>query len=122
MPGFSQGQSNDVSPVHPFEIWAPGQAKTGAGGEPAKPYRLIGPDGRTYLSAAKGALGGNRASKIYGRLDCPAARRAIQRGGYVARRVFFASATDAQSAGYRPCAVCLPEDYQAWKDRDRESG
>jgi hypothetical protein len=81
-------------------------------------YRLVGPDGRPYLSDTKGELGGNRSSKIYGRLDCPAALRAIGRGGYVANRVFFASSSDATAAGYRPCGVCLPDAYQAWKRGD----
>jgi methylphosphotriester-DNA--protein-cysteine methyltransferase len=62
-------------------------------------------------------LGGHRRSRIYGRLDCPAALRAIARGGYVAQRVFFRDALDAEAAGYRPCAVCLPEQYAAWKAR-----
>ena len=60
-------------------------------------------------------LGGHRRGRIYGRLDCPAARRAIARGGYVSERVFFADETAAVAAGYRPCAVCLPERYTRWK-------
>jgi methylphosphotriester-DNA--protein-cysteine methyltransferase len=62
-------------------------------------------------------LGGHRHSRIYGRLDCPSALRAIARGGYVAQRVFFRNAADAEAAGYRPCAVCLPQEYAAWKGR-----
>ena len=52
---------------------------------------------------------------MYGRLDCPAALRAIARGGYVKTRVFFADEKTAVSAGFRPCAVCLPERYAQWK-------
>jgi methylphosphotriester-DNA--protein-cysteine methyltransferase len=52
---------------------------------------------------------------LYGRLDCPAALRAIARGGYVKNRVFFADEKIAVSAGFRPCAVCLPERYARWK-------
>lgn len=85
------------------------------GQENDKQYELIGPDGRPYLSAVKGALGGHRRSKIYGRLDCPAALRAIARGGYVTHRVFFVTAAAAEAAGYRPCAACLPDAYRAWK-------
>jgi methylphosphotriester-DNA--protein-cysteine methyltransferase len=70
-------------------------------------YRLIGPDGREYLSSQPGVLGGYRRSKIYGRLDCPSALRAIARGGYVAHRVFFASEEDARAAGYRACKICM---------------
>jgi methylphosphotriester-DNA--protein-cysteine methyltransferase len=81
----------------------------------ARTWRLTGPDGRPYDSAVPGAFGGHARSHIYGRLDCPTARRAIERGGYVAHRVFFASESDAVAAGFRPCAVCLPERYAAWK-------
>jgi hypothetical protein len=48
-------------------------------------------------------------------LDCTAALRAIARGGYVKDRVFFANEETAVSAGFRPCAVCLPERYAQWK-------
>ena len=77
-------------------------------------WTLIGPDGKLYASARPGTLGGHRRSRIYGRLDCPAALRAIARGGYVANRVFFLNETHAIAAGYRPCGVCLPEKYKAW--------
>jgi hypothetical protein len=83
--------------------------------DPARRYRLIGADGQPYDSDRPGRLGGHRRSRIYGRLDCPAALRAIARGGYVAHRVFFADEADAVAAGYRPCAVCLPEAYARWK-------
>ncbi len=58
---------------------------------------------------------GHHRSKIYGRLDCPSAQRAIAAGGYVGHRVFFADAQTAVSAGYRPCAVCLPAAYRERK-------
>lgn len=86
------------------------------GGRPVT-YTLIGSDGRPYSSAAPGTLGGHRRSKGYGRLDCPAALRWIAKGHYVRHRVFFADEATALAAGYRPCAVCLPERYAAWKDR-----
>jgi methylphosphotriester-DNA--protein-cysteine methyltransferase len=79
------------------------------------PYRLIDAAGVTYLSARPGALGGHRASRIYGRLDCPSARRAIASGGYVRQRVFFTDEATAVEAGYRPCARCLPDRYREWK-------
>jgi methylphosphotriester-DNA--protein-cysteine methyltransferase len=63
----------------------------------------------------RGTIGGHRGTKIYGRLDCPSALRAIAKGGYVKYRVFFADEGDAVAAGYRPCAVCMPEGYRAWK-------
>lgn len=84
-------------------------------------YRLLGPDGTPYLSRRPGAWGGHRATKIYGRLDCPAALRAIARGGYVRDRVFFADESTAIAAGFRPCSVCCPERYHAWKRRRAET-
>jgi methylphosphotriester-DNA--protein-cysteine methyltransferase len=80
-----------------------------------KRYKLIGSDGTPYESAMPGTVGGHRATRIYGRLDCPSALRAIERGGYVTHRVFFADEDTAVAAGYRPCARCLPERYKAWK-------
>ena len=82
-------------------------------------YTLVGPDGRPYASARPGTLGGHRRGRRYGRLDCPAALRAIVRGGYVAERVFFADAATAVAAGYRPCAACLPDAYSDWRARMR---
>jgi hypothetical protein len=89
-----------------------------AGG--ARPgYTLLGPDRKPYRSAIPGTLGGHRAARIYGRLDCPAALRAIAAGGYVRHRVFFAGEATAIAAGYRPCGTCLPAQYRAWKDQHR---
>ncbi len=82
-------------------------------------WTLIGEDGRPYESAEPGTLGGHRRTRIYGRLDC---RRALQAlghasGSYRRNRVFFADAKTARAAGYRPCAVCLPDDHRAWRRR-----
>ena len=78
-------------------------------------YTLLGADRRPYPSAAPGQFGGHRKSRIYGRLDCPSARRAIARGGYTRHRVFFADEVTAIAAGYRPCGICCAERYQSWK-------
>jgi len=78
-------------------------------------WTLLGADGELYTSRRRGTLGGHRGSRIYGRLDCPAALRAIARGGYVAQRVFFLNERHARAAGYRPCGVCLPAKYKIWK-------
>jgi methylphosphotriester-DNA--protein-cysteine methyltransferase len=78
-------------------------------------FRLVGSDGREVSSPVRGTLGGHRKSRIYGRLDCRAALAAIERGGYVAHRVFFIDEATAIAAGYRPCAVCLPGQYARWK-------
>ena len=80
-------------------------------------YRLLDAARRPILSTTPGLLGGNRQSRIYGRLDCPAALRALHSGGYVAVRVFFADEATAIAAGYRPCAVCMPDAYRRWKTK-----
>jgi hypothetical protein len=80
-------------------------------------YTLLGADRRPYSSPTRGSMGGHRKKKIYGQLTCPSALRAIAAGGYVADRVFFASESAAVAAGYRPCAVCMPEAYRTWKPR-----
>lgn len=80
-------------------------------------WKLVGPDGKLYASTLPGKLGGHRRNRIYGCLDCPAALRAIARGGYVTNRVFFATEEDARAAGYRPCAVCLSGAYTTWKEQ-----
>jgi hypothetical protein len=81
----------------------------------AHAYTLLDADGRPYGSPTPGTLGGHRQARLYGRLDCPSALRAIARGGYVQHRVFFADEATATAAGYRPCAVCLPAEYARWK-------
>jgi hypothetical protein len=86
---------------------------------PSRLFTLLDAGGQRLLSSTSGTLGGHRRSKIYGRLDCPAAARSIAAGGYVAHRVFFADEFTAVAAGYRPCAVCMPERYQSWKTRRR---
>ena len=82
-------------------------------------WTLIGADGKPYASDVPGTLGGHRKSRIYGRLNCRAALQAIARGGYVKHRVFFADVSVARAAGYRPCAVCMPDEYARWKTDNR---
>jgi hypothetical protein len=86
-----------------------------AADRPGKTYTLIGRDGKPLPSLTPGTWGGHRGMKIYGRLDCPTALRAIARGGYVSFRVFFADEQTAIAAGYRPCATCCRGSYLAWK-------
>ena len=78
-------------------------------------YRLLGADGQTVLSTEPGTLGGNAKGRIYGRLDCPSALRALRQGGYAGHRVFFRDERDAVAAGYRPCGACLRADYARWQ-------
>lgn len=80
-------------------------------------WTLVGPDGAPYQSPTRGTLGGYRRGKLYGQLDCRSALAAIAKGGYVKHRVFFADEQTAIAAGYRPCAVCMPSQYAAWKAR-----
>jgi hypothetical protein len=82
---------------------------------PRDTWRLLGADRRFYDSHTPGALGGHRRNRIYGRLDCPTALRALTRGGYRSQRVFFAEEPTAVNAGYRPCSVCMPAAYRPWK-------
>lgn len=79
-----------------------------------KMYKLVGADGKEYLSEMPGTLGGNGKLKIYGRLDCPSALSAIRRfpGSYEKSRVFFADEKTALAAGFRPCGNCLREKYK----------
>ena len=79
-----------------------------------KHYFLTDSDNKQYLSDKKGTLGGHCKLKIYGELSCKSANHYIDKGQYVRNRVFFKSESDAISAGYRPCAVCMREKYDLW--------
>ncbi len=63
-----------------------------------------------------GTLGGHKKLKIYGKLDCSSALRWIKKGQYVKYRVFFKDEDTAIEAGYRPCAICMPDEYKEWKN------
>ncbi len=78
-----------------------------------KPYKLLGADGKIYLSEVKGELGGNSELKIYGTMTCGTALNAIKKYGdsYPSKRVFFADEKTALAAGYRPCGNCLHAKY-----------
>lgn len=81
-----------------------------------KLYFLVDANGSTVSSGTPGTLGGHRRNRTYGRMDCKAARRALQHGGsYAQQRVFFADEATARAAGYRPCATCMRPEYDAWK-------
>jgi len=80
-----------------------------------KTYTLLGSNGKAYESPTPGTIGGHLRTRIYGRMNCPAALHAITKGGYVKHRVFFADEATAIAAGFRPCGACLPEKYAAWK-------
>lgn len=93
----------------------PGRGKT------RRRWILLGRDRKPFQSTVPGKFGGHRRTKIYGRLDCRSALRALARGGYVDHRVFFRDAATARAAGFRPCAVCMPEQYVRWKSAGRDS-
>lgn len=80
-----------------------------------KLYELFDEQGKTYISEIPGEFGGHNKLKIYGRLDCPSARRYVAKGQYVQHRVFFKDEKTAIKAGYRPCGICMKEAYQEWK-------
>jgi 5,10-methylenetetrahydrofolate reductase len=54
---------------------------------PARAWILTGADGKPFESDTPGTFGGHRRTKIYGRLDCRAALRAIARRLREAARV-----------------------------------
>jgi methylphosphotriester-DNA--protein-cysteine methyltransferase len=80
-----------------------------------KTFTLIGANGKSYASAAKGTFGGHRKLRLYGRLDCASALRYVANGTYAKSRVVFADEATAISAGYRPCSRCMPRENAAWK-------
>ncbi|QLG93683.1 metal-binding protein [Pseudomonas yamanorum] len=82
---------------------------------PDRQWTLLDSQGQPFSSDRPGTVGGHKKSRLYGRLDCPAALRALARGGYVASRVFFLDEATAKAAGYRPCAVCMRAEYLHWK-------
>lgn len=84
-----------------------------------KKYKLMTAEGKIIMSSIPGKIGGNKRLKIYGRLDCPSANRWIQKGYYVKDRVFFKDEKTAIEAGYRPCAVCMKEEYKVWKKQKK---
>jgi hypothetical protein len=79
-----------------------------------KTYFLTAADGSIYESTQPGELGGNKPDRIYGRLDCGSAIRALPKG-YAKRRVFFKDEEAAIAAGYRPCGNCMTARYKVWK-------
>ena len=84
-----------------------------------KKYKLLDANGKIYESEEKGQLGGHKKLKIYGKLDCKSAARYIAKGQYVEHRVFFKDEETAKAAGYRPCAICMPEEYKIWKEKKK---
>lgn len=83
-----------------------------------KPYFITTGQNIQVLSSFPGTLGGHKKLKIYGRLDCPSAARYLAKGQYAKNRVFFADENTAISAGYHPCAICMPEAYKIWKTQN----
>lgn len=59
------------------------------------------------------SYGGNKKLKIYGTLQCKSGKRMKS-----ANRVFFTDEQEAVEAGYRPCARCMPREYQIWKQKN----
>lgn len=80
-------------------------------------YHLLDKTGKLYDSKTPGKFGGHKKQKIYGRLNCLSTLRWIAKGHYVENRVFFADEETAIAAGYRPCAICMLEEYKKWKQK-----
>jgi len=76
------------------------------GGPERRLHTLVGRDGLPYRSLSPGTVGGHRRTRVYGRLDCPSALRAIAGGHYVTHRVFFADEATAVEAATAP-APCV---------------
>ena len=74
------------------------------------------PDGIGILDLPN-VLSGNRRTKVFGKASCSST------GGHLilrkedCDRVLFDNEAIALSAGFRPCAKCLPESYIEWKKR-----
>ncbi|KAA8694680.1 Ada metal-binding domain-containing protein [Pseudomonas caricapapayae] len=83
-------------------------------------WKLLDAQGEPCLSRDPGRLGGHRRSKVYGRLDCPAALLALSKGGYRQHRVFFIDEPTAISAGFRPCGRCMVAEYRQWNSENRK--
>jgi hypothetical protein len=87
-----------------------------------KMYQLLGADGVKYASPTKGLLGGNGKDKIYGRLDCRTANLAVAKGNtYQKHRIFFADVATAVASGYRPCGICLRNEYKSWRESQKSN-
>ena len=84
-----------------------------------KMYKLLGRNGM-YESESPGQLGVHKKQKIYGRLNCKTALRAIEKSGYVSNRVFFVDEQMAIECGYCPRTVCMPVEYSEWLDSTKE--
>ena len=84
-----------------------------------KKCKLIDCNGKEYLSDIPGSLSGNKISKICGRLDCPSTKKWIEKGYYISNRVFFENEDIAIAAGYRPCSICMPNEYKEWKNNQK---
>lgn len=62
------------------------------------------------IRAGSITLGGHEPGKLYGRLSCRAGKRMKEDN-----RVFFRDEAEAIAFGYRPCAVCMSEAYNVWR-------
>lgn len=82
-----------------------------------KIYKLTNSENKEIQSKIPGTIAGNKRLKIYGRLDCPSALRHIKNGYYIKNRVFFENEQIAIEAGYRPCGICMKNEYKKWKEK-----
>jgi len=71
---------------------------------------------KRLLKSGEVTMGGHRKLKIYGHLNCPNAKKWIDKGHYVAQRVFFKDEAEAIENNYRPCGCCMKKEYKVWKE------
>ena len=68
---------------------------------------------KSLIDSGEIVLAGNSSLKIYGTLDCYSGKRMKRK-----TRVFFKSAAEAISVGYRPCGHCMKDEYKKWKSNN----
>lgn len=66
---------------------------------------------RTLIRQGAILYAGHKQLKVYGLLRCRSGKR-MKTGN----RVFFCSAQEAISNGFRPCGHCMSAAYKKWKD------
>ncbi|HTK18114.1 MAG TPA: Ada metal-binding domain-containing protein [Mucilaginibacter sp.] len=71
---------------------------------------------KALIDSSEVQFGGNAGLKIYGTLDCSSGKRMK-----VETRIFFKSAEEAVTSGYRPCGHCMRKEYLRWKSDQKLS-
>lgn len=72
------------------------------------------PEGIGILDLPK-LFSGNKHTKIFGKATCSSTIGHQILLGNNTNRVLFHSENEALKSGFRPCAKCMPEQYEKWK-------